>query len=69
MFQLGSVYRVLEPIIDKINEKANLLVALTSRLGIRSPRSEWFRVYRVSLPICAIAQVILMPRTGFLLAI
>jgi hypothetical protein len=41
------VFRVLEPVVGKINEKAKAPVSLSSRLGIRSPRSEWFRVYRV----------------------
>jgi len=43
---LDSVFRVLEPVVGKINEKAKAPVSLSSRLGIRSPRSEWFRVYR-----------------------
>ena len=45
--QLDSVFRVLEPVVGKINEKAKAPVSLSSRLGIRSQRSEWFRVYRV----------------------
>ncbi|KAI0050993.1 Dbl-like domain-containing protein [Auriscalpium vulgare] len=43
---LDSVFRVLEPVIGKINEKAKAPVSLSSRLGLRQPRSEWFRVYR-----------------------
>ncbi|KAF7971187.1 hypothetical protein HWV62_21862 [Athelia sp. TMB] len=43
---LDSVFRVLEPVVGKINEKTKAPVSLSSRLGIRSPRSEWFRVYR-----------------------
>jgi len=43
---LDSVFRVLEPVVGKINERANPPVSLSSRLGIRSARSEWFRVYR-----------------------
>ncbi|KAI0058941.1 Dbl-like domain-containing protein [Artomyces pyxidatus] len=43
---LDSVFRVLEPVVGKINEKAKAPVSLSSRLGLRQPRSEWFRVYR-----------------------
>ncbi|KAI0675599.1 Dbl domain-containing protein [Trametes maxima] len=43
---LDSVFRVLEPVIDKINERARAPQTFGSRLGLRSQRSEWFRVYR-----------------------
>ncbi|KAH9008668.1 CNH domain-containing protein [Lactarius hengduanensis] len=43
---LDSVFRVLEPVVGKINEKAKAPVFLTSRFGLRQPRSEWFRIYR-----------------------
>ena len=44
--QLDSVFRVLEPVVGKIQEKAKAPASLSSRLGFRQPRSEWFRVYR-----------------------
>jgi hypothetical protein len=43
---LDSVFRVLEPVVGKINEKAKAPVFLSSRFGLRQPRSEWFRIYR-----------------------
>ncbi|ETW78805.1 GDP/GTP exchange-like protein [Heterobasidion irregulare TC 32-1] len=43
---LDSVFRVLEPVVGKIQEKAKAPASLSSRLGFRQPRSEWFRVYR-----------------------
>ncbi|KAG5643354.1 hypothetical protein DXG03_001036 [Asterophora parasitica] len=43
---LESIFRVLEPVGDKINEKVKAPVGLSSRLGFRSAKSEWFRVYR-----------------------
>lgn len=46
-FQLDSVFRVLEPVTEKINERGRTPMGLTSRLGLRSAKSEWFRVYRV----------------------
>ncbi|KAG6879934.1 hypothetical protein C0992_009290 [Termitomyces sp. T32_za158] len=43
---LESIFRVLEPVGDKINEKVKAPVGFSSRLGFRSTKSEWFRVYR-----------------------
>lgn len=43
---LDSVFRVLEPVIGKINERTEAPRSFGSRLGLRSQRSEWFRVYR-----------------------
>ncbi|KAI0924365.1 hypothetical protein AcW2_005263 [Taiwanofungus camphoratus] len=43
---LDSVFRVLEPVVGKINERAKAPQTFGSRLGLRSQRSEWFRVYR-----------------------
>ncbi|THH16693.1 hypothetical protein EW146_g3989 [Bondarzewia mesenterica] len=43
---LDSVFRVLEPVVGKIQEKAKAPVSLGSRFGFRQARSEWFRVYR-----------------------
>ena len=41
---------MLEPVVGKINERAKAPVSLSSRLGLRQPRSEWFRIYRVRAP-------------------
>ncbi|KAI0741870.1 Dbl domain-containing protein [Daedaleopsis nitida] len=43
---LDSVFRVLEPVVGKINERTKAPQTFGSRLGLRSQRSEWFRVYR-----------------------
>ncbi|OAX37661.1 Dbl-like domain-containing protein [Rhizopogon vinicolor AM-OR11-026] len=43
---LDSVFRVLEPVVEKINERSKAPALLTSPLGIRPARSEWFRLYR-----------------------
>ncbi|KAF7790213.1 hypothetical protein EIP86_001165 [Pleurotus ostreatoroseus] len=43
---LDSVFRVLEPVVGKINERAKAPQTLGARLGLRAQRSEWFRVYR-----------------------
>ncbi|KAF8075167.1 CNH domain-containing protein [Lyophyllum atratum] len=43
---LESIFRVLEPVSDKITEKVKAPVGFGSRLGFRSAKSEWFRVYR-----------------------
>jgi RHO1 GDP-GTP exchange protein 1/2 len=37
---------VLEPVGDKINEKVKAPAGFGSRLGFRSTKSEWFRIYR-----------------------
>jgi hypothetical protein len=43
---LDSVFRVLEPVVEKINERSKTPASFTSRFGIRPARSEWFRLYR-----------------------
>ncbi|KAJ6607025.1 CNH domain-containing protein [Mycena sp. CBHHK59/15] len=43
---LDSIFRVLEPVGDKINERVRAPAGLGSRLGFRSAKSEWFRIYR-----------------------
>ncbi|PFH46667.1 hypothetical protein AMATHDRAFT_69289 [Amanita thiersii Skay4041] len=43
---LDSIFRVLEPVGEKISQNARAPVGLGSRLGLRSARSEWFRIYR-----------------------
>ena len=45
--KLESVFRVLEPVFDNINERVNPPAGFASRLGFRAPRAEWFRIYRV----------------------
>jgi hypothetical protein len=42
--KFDSVFRVLEPLKDKINQGAS-----PARLGSDSPQSEWYRIYRVRL--------------------
>ncbi|KZT25369.1 Dbl-like domain-containing protein [Neolentinus lepideus HHB14362 ss-1] len=44
--RLDNVFRVLEPVVDNINERNRAPASLGSRFGFRSQRSEWFRVYR-----------------------
>ena len=43
---MDSIFRVLEPVVDKINERAKQPVSFGSRLGFRQARSDWFRVYK-----------------------
>jgi len=43
---MDSIFRVLEPVNDKINERVRATAGIGSRLGFRSAKSEWFRVYR-----------------------
>jgi hypothetical protein len=43
---LDSVFRVLEPVIGKINEKTVKAPGTFGRLNFGSNKSEWFRVYR-----------------------
>jgi RHO1 GDP-GTP exchange protein 1/2 len=43
---MDSVFRMLEPVVGKINERARAAGAL-ARFGIGTQRSEWFRTYRV----------------------
>ncbi|KAK7031608.1 CNH domain-containing protein [Favolaschia claudopus] len=42
----GSIFHVVEPIIDKINERPKAPAGLGSRLGFRQPKADWFRSYR-----------------------
>ena len=46
---MDSVFRVLEPVLGKINERAKAPPTFGSRFGLRPQRSDWFRVYRVCL--------------------
>ncbi|KAI0322785.1 Dbl-like domain-containing protein [Amylostereum chailletii] len=43
---MDSIFRVLEPVVDKINEKTKAPISFGSRLGFRQTRSDWFRVYK-----------------------
>ncbi|KAJ7105112.1 Dbl-like domain-containing protein [Mycena crocata] len=43
---IDSIFHVVEPIIDKINERAKAPAGLGSRFGFRQPKSDWFRSYR-----------------------
>ncbi|KAJ7483152.1 CNH domain-containing protein [Mycena latifolia] len=44
---VDSIFHVVEPIIDKINERAKAPAGITSRLGLgRQSKSDWFRNYR-----------------------
>ncbi|KAJ6477474.1 CNH domain-containing protein [Mycena vulgaris] len=43
---VDSIFHVVEPIIDKINERAKAPAGITSRFGFRQPKSDWFRSYR-----------------------
>ncbi|KAF9026277.1 Dbl homology domain-containing protein [Hymenopellis radicata] len=43
---LESIFRVLEPVGDKINERVKAPGGFGSRLGFKSAKSEWFRIYR-----------------------
>ncbi len=66
---MDSVFRVLEPVVGKINERAKAPVSLSSRLGLRQPRSEWFRVYRVRtlhLPLTRIPEINVILQDFFL---
>ncbi|THH28375.1 hypothetical protein EUX98_g5825 [Antrodiella citrinella] len=43
---MDSVFRVLEPVLGKINERTKAPPTFGSRFGLRPQRSDWFRVYR-----------------------
>ncbi|KAJ7780243.1 Dbl-like domain-containing protein [Mycena maculata] len=43
---IDSIFHVVEPIIDKINERAKAPAGIGSRFGFRQPKSDWFRSYR-----------------------
>ncbi|KAI0692511.1 hypothetical protein BC835DRAFT_1307128 [Cytidiella melzeri] len=47
----SSVLRALEPGIGKINARAQASRTFSSRLGLQSQRSEWFRVHQVEVRI------------------
>ncbi|KAI0286011.1 CNH domain-containing protein [Russula aff. rugulosa BPL654] len=66
---LDSVFRVLEPVVGKINERTKALVSLSSRLGLRQSRSKWFRVYRdFFLPLESYDLIFLKARIAILCA-
>lgn len=68
-FQLDSIFRVLEPVGDKINEKVKAPAGLGSRLGFRSTKSEWFRIYRVGGILGSVLRHTNDPSTGLFLAL
>nr|GAT55060.1 predicted protein [Mycena chlorophos] len=41
-----SIFHVVEPIIDKINERPKAPAGIGSRFGFRQPKADWFRSYR-----------------------
>ncbi|KAJ3901831.1 CNH domain-containing protein [Lentinula edodes] len=43
---LDSIFRVLEPVSEKIKERAKPPSGFGSRLFVRSAKSEWFKIYR-----------------------
>ncbi|KAJ4489046.1 CNH domain-containing protein [Lentinula lateritia] len=43
---LDSIFRVLEPVSEKIKERAKPPSGFGSRLFVRSLKSEWFKIYR-----------------------
>ncbi|KAK2462748.1 hypothetical protein APHAL10511_005266 [Amanita phalloides] len=66
---LDSIFRVLEPVGEKINQNVRAPIGLSSRLGLRSAKSEWFRIYRdFFLPSEAFDLVFLKARVAILCA-
>lgn len=65
---MDSVFRVLEPVIGKINEKAKAPGGL-SRFGFGAQRSDWFRIFRVSISSVARINGPHILCIGFLLAV
>lgn len=47
MYKLDSIFRVLEPVNEKITERASAPSDLSSKIFVRNARSEWFKIYRV----------------------
>ncbi|KAF7309564.1 hypothetical protein MIND_00327400 [Mycena indigotica] len=43
---IESIFHVVEPIIDKINERSKAPAGIGSRFGFRQPKADWFRSYR-----------------------
>ncbi|KAF9062491.1 CNH domain-containing protein [Rhodocollybia butyracea] len=43
---LDSIFRVLEPVSEKINERAKVPSGFGSKFFPRSAKSEWFKIYR-----------------------
>jgi RHO1 GDP-GTP exchange protein 1/2 len=44
---MDSVFRVLEPVVERITEKAKAPAGF-GRFAFGNTRSEWFRVFRVN---------------------
>jgi hypothetical protein len=67
--KLDSIFRVLEPVGEKINQNVRAPIGLSSRLGLRSAKSEWFRIYRdFFLPSEAFDLIFLKARVAILCA-
>lgn len=62
---LESIFRVLEPVGEKINEKAKTPGGFSSRF-LKSGKSEWFRIYRVCFPFTGSALCLLVVQDFFL---
>jgi RHO1 GDP-GTP exchange protein 1/2 len=54
------VFRVLEPVDEKIKERTRIPVGFGSRLGFRSAKSEWFRAYRDFFVPCETFDIIFL---------
>jgi len=66
---MDSIFRVLEPVGDKINERVRAAAGFGTRLGFRSAKSEWFRVFRdFFLPSDSFDVVFLKARIAILCA-
>ena len=62
--KVDSIFRVLEPVGEKINQNAR---ALSSGLDLRSAKSEWFQNYRdFVLPLEAFDIIFLKTRVAIL---
>ena len=66
---MDSVFRVLEPVLGKINERTKAPPTFGSRFGLRAQRSDWFRVYRASYLQMYSEPHYLSLLSGFLLAL
>jgi len=67
MLQMDSVFRVLEPVVERITEKAKSPGGF-GRFAFGNTRSEWFRIFRVSL-LVAFLDNNAKHSAGFLLAV
>ncbi|KAH8804048.1 CNH domain-containing protein [Flagelloscypha sp. PMI_526] len=64
---LDSVFRALEPVGDKINQRSRQPGSFGSKLGFRSAKSEWFRIYKnFSLPLDSFDLIFLKAKIAIL---